>query len=112
MNEDALRVALRKIIDESPAFKKHFKRTETPLESTEAVSEGTDLTEGEEEPLDESWWEETDPESWKKPCPKGQERDDDGECKEKEEEEEKPLKEWYDNSLYKKLLKESIRRKK
>ena len=28
------------------------------------------------------------------------------------EEEEDPLKEWYDNSLYNKLLKETIRRKK
>ena len=31
---------------------------------------------------------------------------------EKEEEAETPLKEWYDNSLYNKLLKETLRRKK
>jgi hypothetical protein len=38
--------------------------------------------------------------------------DDDGDIDEEDLKEEKPLKEWYDNSLYNKLLKEYTRRKK
>ena len=51
MNEDKLRMAIRKVIEESPAFKKHFKGKETPLESTEAVSEEEELEEAGD------WWE-------------------------------------------------------
>jgi len=112
MNEDKLRMAIRKVIEESPAFKKHFKGKETPIESTEASDVNPDNPELKEEEN-----------ASKKPdgdgdgVPQWADKDGDNpevqeEAAELEEEEEKPLKEWYDNSLYKKLLKESTRRKK
>jgi len=51
MNEEILRNAIRKVIEESPAFKEHFRVKETPLESTEAVSEEEELEEAGD------WWE-------------------------------------------------------
>lgn len=93
MNEDKLRMAIRKVIEESPAFKKHFKGKETPLESTEASDINPDNPELKEE------------------------EGGVGVCGQfgglgEDKEEEKPLKEWYDNSLYNKLLQETLRRNK
>ena len=88
MNEEILRNAIRKVIEESPTFKKHFKTKETALESTESISEGEG--EGELKERAPDWFESPDLGSVgqegeeSEPCPEGQERGDDGECKEKE----------------------------
>jgi hypothetical protein len=93
------------------------------LDLDEPMYETTEVKE--DEPLDESWWEETDPKSWEKPCPKGQVRDEStGECSDVPQSEEErvmelgagrkenPLKEWWEESLYTDLVNKFTRRNK
>jgi len=105
---------LREMIRE--AFKKAaLKQAETASESTGGVPEGEDLEEA--AGVASGDWFETE---FQEDCPPGKVRDESsGECVDSpsqeevtEEIQEEPLKEWYGNSIYGKLLKEYTRRKK
>lgn len=122
-----------------------IKRTQMPLESTEAISEEEgDLEEGKPKPDDPRdvikkkirTGEGEEDKSWEAPlknvsrieegkpwdCPEGQVRSDEtGDCEDDpgakpgfvpNGDPDEPLKEWYDNSLYNKLIKDYTRSKK
>ena len=134
MNEKLLRNAIRKVIEESPVFKEYLKGKETPLESPEVVSERRGKKPDADGDGVPPWADKDDEDSEVQEEGKSEEeearaedladdyegdfgeedreRDAAKDKKKNSKEDQEPLKEWYDNSLYNKLLKETLRRKK
>jgi hypothetical protein len=130
MNEEVIRNAIRKIINESPALKEYFesktqlneKRDDDKKGDDKKDEEETEETEGGEKPdfldLDKDGDKKEPMKKAAKDKKKNLEEELDENCgcpdlveeevEEPQEEvvERKPLKEWYDNSIYSKLLKE------
>jgi len=95
MNEQTLKEAIRKALLNSSAFKKYRKIKEEARKSPEEVVE------------EDTTSEEVSPENEAKEPELNEE-----EVEELRNEEDKPLKEWYNGSLNAKLIKEYTRRKK